>query len=106
MIKKINHPYLVPEDFFNNLENELMTKMDAEISQGKQKNFFLQVLKYAAIVIFAVFLGRESVILIPGTGESTSDQESISVDLVLSQVPEEDITDYFVNYVTEDVLLK
>jgi hypothetical protein len=103
---KINHPYQVPDEFFNNLEKDIMTKVDSEIRKVRQKHFLVQVLKYAAIVIFAVFLGRESVILIPGTGESTSDQESISVDLVLSQVPEEDITDYFVNYVTEDVLLK
>jgi hypothetical protein len=101
---KINHPYQVPEDFFNHLEKELMTNVDAEISKGMQKHFLLQVLKYAAIVIFALFLGRESVRLIPGNRDSTSDQESISVDLVLSQVPEEDITDYFVNYITEDVL--
>jgi hypothetical protein len=103
---KINHPYQVPDDFFNNLEKVITTKVDSEIHKSKQKHFMVQVLKYAAIIIFAVFLGRESVLLIPGTGESTSDQESISVDLILSQVPEEDITDYFVNYVTEDVLLK
>jgi hypothetical protein len=101
---KINHPYQVPEDFFNNLEKEIMTKVDSEIRKGRQKHILVQVLKYAAIVMFAVFLGRESVILIPGNRESTGDQESISVELVLSQVTEEDITDYFVNYVTADVL--
>jgi hypothetical protein len=103
---KINHPYQVPDDFFNNLEKELLTKVDSEIRKDRKKHILVQVLKYAAIVIFAIILGRESVLFIPGTGESTGDQESISVDLVLSQVPEEDITDYFVNYVTEDVLLK
>ena len=100
---KINHPYRVPEDFFNNLENELMTKVDAEINRGKQKYFVLQVLKYAAIVIFAIFLGRESVKFIPGNRESTSDQESITVDLVLSQVSEEDITDFLIENNTLEI---
>jgi hypothetical protein len=93
---KINHPYQVPDGFFNNLEKELMTKMDSEISKGRHKHILVQVLKYAAIIIFAIFLGRESERLIPGSGESTSNQESISVELVLSQVSDEDITDFLI----------
>jgi hypothetical protein len=100
---KINHPYQVPDDFFNLLEKELMIKVDAEINKGRQKHFLVQVLKYAAIVIFAIFLGRESVRLIPGNRESTSDQESLSVDLVLSQVSDEDITEFLIDNNTLEI---
>jgi hypothetical protein len=101
---KINHPFLVPEDFFGWQEKELMLKMEAESRTRRQKQFLLQITKYAAIIIFAIFLGRESVRFFPGTKDSSDDPGAISVDLVLSQVSEEDITNYFINYVTEDVI--
>jgi hypothetical protein len=94
MNTKIRHPFQVPDDFFENLEKELSVTIDRIAIQKRKKSIALQVIRYAAIVIIAVILGRESVKIYPGDRNSQPGEETISVDLVLSQVPEEDIVDF------------
>jgi hypothetical protein len=103
---KINHPFKVPEGFFDDLENELLMKVETGEVQNRKKTLLLQVLKYAAIIILAVFLGRESTRLFPGKKNMSVSSDTISVDLVLSQVSDEDITDFFIDNVTNDVFTK
>jgi hypothetical protein len=101
---KINHPFQVPDDFFDHLEKDLLTELDKISFQEKKKSVLFQVIKYAAIVIVAIFLGRESVKLFPGNTTSSTENETISVDLVLSQVTDEDITDFIMENATQKVL--
>ena len=101
---KINHPFLVPDDFFIHLEPDLKTELDKISYQGKKRSVILQVMKYAAIIFVAVFLGRMSVKIFPGNNSFTGDPETISVDLVLSQVPDEDITEFILNNISQEAL--
>lgn len=100
---KINHPFQVPDGFFDHLEKELLMKTEMATYREKRGKVFLQILKYAAIIIGAVFLGRESVNYIPDKSKSARSEETISVDLVLSQVSDEDITNYLIENVTMEI---
>ena len=103
---KIDHPFLVPEGFFDKMENEFLAKMEDETIQNRKKNIFIQVLKYAAIITIAVFLGRQSARLFPLERNGAAGKETISVDLVLSQVSDEEITEYIIDNVNYDVFTK
>jgi hypothetical protein len=103
---KINHPFLVPEGFFDRQEQELLKKMDvADLQKGK-KTLVWEVLKYAAIIITAIFLGRESVRIFPGSSTSAATRETVSVDMILSQVSDEEINNYLIDNITEEVFEK
>jgi len=101
---RINHPFQVPEDFFDHLEKDLLTELDKVSLKDRKKSVLLQVLRYAAIFIVAIILGRESVKLYPGNTRSSGEQEIISVDLVLSQVSDEDVTEFIMDNITQEVL--
>ncbi len=101
---KISHPYQVPDGFFDLQEKELMIKLDGISLQEKRKSAVWQVLKYAAIIVAAVFLGRESVTVFPGQQKSAADQESLTVDLVLSQVSDEDLSEFLIENVAQEFL--
>ena len=100
---KINHPFQIPDDFFDHLEKELLMKTEKFTFPEKRGSVFLQVIKYAAIIIGAIFLGRESVKIIPDKSTSFREKESISVDLILSQVSDEDITNFLIDNVTMEI---
>ena len=100
----INHPFQVPDDFFDHLEKDLLTELDEVTLHDRKKSVLLQVLKYAAIFIGAIMLGRESVKLYPGDTRTSDDRETISVDLVLSQVSDEDVSEFIIDNITQDVL--
>jgi hypothetical protein len=100
---KINHPFQVPDDFFDHLEKELLMKTEMVTFTENRGSVFLQILKYAAIIVGAIFLGRESVKYIPENSNSSRTEETISVDLVLSQVSDEDITNFLLDNVTMEI---
>jgi hypothetical protein len=101
---KINHPFQVPDDFFDHLEKELEIELDKISLQKKKRSVVFQILKYAAIIFAAVLLGRQSVKIYPGNTGLSGDTEILSVDLVLSQVSDEDVTEFILDNITQDVL--
>jgi hypothetical protein len=101
---RINHPFQVPDDFFTRMEADMEIKLDKITLQEKKKSVVLQIIKYAAIVFVAVFLGRISAHLYPGKSGSTGEPESLSVDLVLSQVSDEDVSEFIMDNITQEVL--
>jgi hypothetical protein len=103
MMKKINHPYLVPDDFFENLEEELQKTINAEPEQSRMKEFILTISKYAAIIILSFILGRISVSFHQNRVTSSYKQNRLSPELILSQFSEDDITNYIIENVNEDV---
>ena len=101
---KIGHPYQVPDGFFDLQEKELMIKLDGISLQEKRKSIVWQVFKYAAIIVAAIFLGRQSVLIFPHQQKALSDQQSLTVDLVLSQVSDEDLSEFFIENVSQEEL--
>jgi hypothetical protein len=101
---KIAHPYHVPDGFFDLQEKELMIKLDGINLQETKKSAALQVLKYAAIIVAAIFLGRESVLIFPPKHKTYVNQEFLTVDLVLSQVSDEDISEFFIENIAQQGL--
>ena len=101
---KIDHPFRVPDDFFDQLETDLGRELDKISFQVKKRSLVLQILKYAAIIFAAAMLGRESVKIFPGHSGSSGNVDIFSVDLVLSQVSDEDVTEFIMDNITQDVL--
>jgi len=104
MKTKISHPFKVPEGFFDQLDRELVMNLDKTGLSIRRKTVAWQVLKYAAIITAAIFIGRGSVLIFPYRESTPAEQENITVDLVLSQVSEEDITDFLIENVACEVI--
>lgn len=103
---KIGHPYLVPDDFFEefNLQMEEKLTVPEEKSIERLKLVLLVSFKYAAIIALSFFVGRES-ILVFNPEPSTSDQlEYFSVDAVYNQISDDEITDYIIQNTSPEEL--
>ena len=101
---KIKHPYQVPDNFFEQLEKELEKELDKISLQETKRSVVFQILKYAAIIFTAILLGRQSVKIYPGNTDFSGEVEVLGVDLVLSQVSDEDVTEFILENITQDVL--
>jgi hypothetical protein len=101
--EKINHPFHVPDDFFENFGNEMVEAIDNTPVKRNLKTIVLTISKYAAIIVFSFILGRESVSLYRQKSLSETDSQLYTVESVLSQVSDDEIADYLIENVTEDV---
>ncbi len=102
--KKINHPYQVPDHFFDDFRSEILEKINSDTQHAKYKSIALTLVKYAAIVVFSFILGRESSSYFNEKASKYNEQEIYNVENVLSQVSDDDITDYLIENVSEDFL--
>ena len=101
--EKINHPFHIPEGFFENFWNEMNAKMEQDSQSKNVKDLVLTISKYAAIFIFAFILGRGSVSYFQQKSQPEQSEQIYSVENVLSQVSDDDITNYLIENATEDV---
>jgi hypothetical protein len=101
--EKINHPFHVPDDFFEKFGNEMVETINILPAKRNLKTIVLTISKYAAIIIFSFILGRESVSLYQQKLLSETDSELYTVESVLTQVSDDDIADYLIENATEDV---
>jgi hypothetical protein len=106
MNKKIGHPYRVPENFFDDFKHEMTAKLAKRVMQKENsfRKIVFQSLKYAAIVAFSFFLGRESFRLNNKQNYLHNSKESYSVDAVYSQVSEDEFTEFIIENVTSEKL--
>lgn len=102
--EKINHPFEVPDHFFDDFRSEMIKKLENEPQHQKRKSIVLLVAKYAAIIVFSFVLGRLSTTYFSEKKIKVSDQEIYNVETVLSQVSDDEITDYLIENVSEDFL--
>lgn len=102
--EKINHPFHVPDDFFEEFENAMVEKISTKILKRSYKTVILTISKYAAIIVFSFILGRESVSLYQDNSRSETDSQLYTVESVLTQVSDDEIADYLIENVIEDVL--
>jgi hypothetical protein len=102
--KKINHPYQVPDHFFNDFKSGILEQIEAEPPNQKLKSVVLLIAKYAAIIVISFILGRESSSIFREKTAKYNEQEIYNVENVLSQVSDDDITDYLIENVSEDFL--
>ena len=102
---KIEHPFLVPDDFFESFKDETVSKLTKlqEDRTVKMKKIIMQSAKYAAIVAFSFFMGRESLLFVNQDKESKQ-EELYSIDVVYSQVSDDDITDYIIENASSEML--
>lgn len=102
---KIEHPYIVPDGFFETFKNETISKLGNKLNERsvKLKPIFVQSAKYAAIVAISFFLGRGSKLFI-NLDKDTPQGELYTIDVVFSQVSDEDITDFIIENVTAEML--
>lgn len=100
---KIKHPYQVPDNFFDDFKKETIEKLE-NLPQGRRRamKFALQFTKYAAIIVFSFFLGRASINIINGENEKATQFETYTVDDVMLQICDEDIT----NFILEDATIE
>lgn len=101
--EKINHPFHVPDDFFEKLGSEIVKTIDNAPVKRNLKTIVLTISKYAAIIVFSFILGRESVSLYQQKSPAETDSQIYTVESVLSQVSDDEIADYLIENVTEDV---
>ncbi len=101
--EKINHPFHVPDDFFEKFGNEMVETIKNEPTPMRVKTIVWTISKYAAIIVFSFVLGRASVDVFHQKSTSPNDSQLYSVESVLSQVSDDDIADYLIENVTEDV---
>jgi len=102
--EKVNHPYIVPEGFFEEFKLELEDKLNDLPEQprprvlggGKTRRIILNINKYAAIIVFSFLLGRESSLLFRHSSNSFVNADYLSVDVVYSQVSTDDITEFYI----------
>lgn len=102
--EKINHPFEVPDHFFDDFRSELINNLEVEPQDNKRKSIVLLVAKYAAIIALSFVLGRISTTYFNEKKIKVNDQEIYNVDNVLTQVSDDDITDYLIENVSEDFL--
>lgn len=99
MNKKTEHPFLVPDNFFEEFKSEFLSNVRFNNTASPQfqiKKLAINTFKYAAIVAIAFLLGRYSMII---SGNQESDLKNL--DLIINQVSEEEIVDF----VIEDEIL-
>jgi len=110
--EKVNHPYIVPDGFFEEFKLELEDKLNdlpeqprSRVLEGvKTHRIILNIFKYAAIIIFSFLLGRESSLLFRHSNSSFGTAESLSVEAVYSQVSADDITEFYIENSKDDLL--
>ena len=102
--KKVKHPFQVPDNFFTDFKNETIDELEGMPQKTGilTRKLVLQFTKYAAIIVFSFFLGRVSMFVINGDKEISAEDENYSIDEVMLQIQEEDITDFFI----EDISLE
>jgi len=95
---KINHPFIAPDVFFEEFKIEMSEKLN--VQEEKYNRRFRTILmngfKYAAIIALSFFLGRESMRLFNPESSASGQSEYFSVDVVYSQVSDDDITDFII----------
>lgn len=105
MNKRIDHPFQVPDDFFENFRNEMLDEIDKRPEPNRSKQILmLNLAKYAAIIVFSFLLGRESVLLFNGNNRTMGNKEIYSVEAVYSQVSEDDIADFILENNPDQIL--
>ena len=104
--EKINHPFIAPDGFFEELKVEISEKLSVqeEKDRGRFRMILLNGFKYAAIIALSFFLGRESMLIFDHEPFISGKEEYFSVDAVYSQVSEDDISDYIIQNVSVNEL--
>jgi uncharacterized protein (DUF2164 family) len=96
----IKHPYQVPENFFEDNEKDLMETFNRNYQKNKVRSLILNVSKYAAIIAVSFLLGRLSVSFF----NSGAEEQVFAVETVLSQVSEDEVIEFLIDNITDDVL--
>jgi hypothetical protein len=99
---KINHPFRVPEDFFDDFGTVVREKMALEEDMADRKPLILSILKYVAFLVFVLIVGYQGAHFFGQKEEKQGDEDLYTVDNVFSQVSDDDITNYLIENVNQD----
>lgn len=94
MRKKIEHPFQVPDDFFNEFKLEFQGKIESQVDSSQRfniKKIVLNTIKYAAVVAIAFVIGRYSVEVKYKKSELTN------IETIFNQVSEDEIVDFIID---------
>lgn len=102
MTTKINHPFKVPDSFFDNFKNDMSLEFEKESVKNQPgiRKIATKTLKYAAILVFALFAGYSGYFVINHHDKSVN--ENITIDEIYSQVSDEEVTSYIIENVTSE----
>ena len=104
MKTKINHPYHVPEGFFDDFRKSMENEIEKlQTGSGKKVKFhYPKWMKYAAIFLFLVGAGYASFRLINQPDNMIDENLQLTVEEILPQISEEELTDYVIENITPE----
>jgi hypothetical protein len=106
MRTKIKHPYQVPEGFFKDFRKNLEVEI-TKIQPSNRKTFFVKrfsLVKYAAILVIVAGVGYVTMHIMRKSDNSVEENLQITVEEVLSQISEEELTDFIIENISPEKL--
>lgn len=103
--QKIEHPFKVPENFFEDFKLEMTTRFPYKEKRTRQHSLVIGLMKYAAIIVISFVLGRVSVQIF--SAHSNSDEvlaNGYTIDEIYSQIDEADLDTYLVETNANEIL--
>ena len=106
MKTRINHPYHVPEGFFNDFRKSMENEIE-KLQTGNRKTVKLHYqkwLRYAAIFLVLVGVGYASFHFIKQSDKKIDENLQLTVEEVLPQISEEELTDFVIENIRPEKL--
>ena len=108
MKTKINHPYQVPEGFFEDfrksMEDEIVKNKHVKRKTISIKG--LKWMKYAAVIVVLAGVGYSSLRIIKQSNKSIDDELQLTVEEVLPQISEDELTEFIIENIPSEELEK